>query len=255
MRRIVPCALLSLGLASSPLAWAGWSITGDLEHFEWKESTTPSVTEKGPRFGIGAQWMQDRPAGWLLGYRGRLYFGSVDYNGSDLLTGTPLTGTTDYNGMTHEGQAIYRVPGSPYGAAAVAGLGVDYWKRQLTSIQSEEYRVFYLRLGASFDLQQPRGWYAGAGVKYPFSVDENAHFPDIGFDPNPHLHPKGQLSPYAEVGYRFAPQWSLAGYYDSYRFGESGDVAVRQQGTGTPFTFFQPKTSVDTVGLRLRFIF
>jgi hypothetical protein len=256
LRSILPSAFLAFSLAASPLARAGWGISGELEHFRWKESTSPSVTETGPLYGLGLHWTQDRPAGaWRLGYNGRLYFGTVDYNGSILLTGEPITGSSDYQGYTHEGQAIYRFPASAAGTEVVAGLGYDYWKRQLTSVQSEEYRVLYLRLGANFDRREPTGWYAGAGFKYPFSVDENAHFPDIGFDPNPRLHPKGELSPYAELGYRFNPRWTLAGYYDSYRFGESDEVAVIQRGTGTPFNFFQPKSTVDSFGLRLRYNF
>ena len=221
----VLAAVLAVGLAASPLAQAGWGVSADVERFRWDEGTNPRVTETGPMIGLGVQWTQDRPAGWRFGYRGRLYFGSVDYNGSVLLSGTPINGTTDYTGLTNEGQARYRL-NNPSGTDVVAGLGYDYWQRQLTSFQSEEYSVLYLRLGAEFDRRERRGWFAGAGVKYPLWVDENAHFPDIGFDPNPRLKPKGELSVYAEAGYRFNERWSLTAYYDSYRFGESEDVAV-----------------------------
>lgn len=255
MKRIFPGAVLALGLAASPLAQAGWDVSADVERFHWTEDAVPRVTETGPMIGLGLQWKQERPVGWRLGYRGRLYFGSVDYNGSVLLSGTPASGTTDYRGFANEGQALYRLPGNAWGTEFVAGLGYDYWKRQLTSFQSEDFNVLYLRLGANFDLGERLGWFGAAGVKYPFWVDENAHFPDIGFDPNPHLRPKGKLSLYAEAGYRFNARWSLAGYYESYRFGESGDVAVIQQGTGAPFNFFQPKSSIDSLGLRLRYSF
>ena len=251
MRWALVALALALAAVSAPAA-AGWSVSGDLEHFRWAEDTSPSVTETGPRFGIGVHWTQDKPAGWQFGYHGRLYFGSPAYTGSLLFSGEPITGTTDYSGVTHEGQAVYRIPGSASGAEFVAGLGLDYWIRQLSTLQSEEYRVLYLRLGANFDRRGPAGWYGGAGVKYPFFVDEDAHFPDLGFQPNPHLEPKGELSVYAEVGYRFNDRWSLTGYYDSYRFAESDAVGVIQAGTGTPFSFTQPRSSVDSLGLRLR---
>ena len=219
------------------------------------EDTSPQVTETGPRFGLGLHWTQDRPTGWQFGYHGRLYFGSVDYRGSLLLSNQPASGTTDYGGMTHEGQAVYRIAGNRFGAELVGGLGLDYWSRQLSSFQSEEYTVLYVRLGANFDRRSRTGWHGAAGVKLPLSVDEDGHFPDIGFQPNPHLEPQGEVSVYAELGYRFDERWSLSGYYDSYRFGESDPVSVVQSGTGTRFTFVQPKTSVDTLGLRLRYSF
>lgn len=255
MKKALAGAIVILGIGLSPLARAAWSVSADLEHFRWAEDTSPSVTETGPRLAIGLHWTQEKAAGWQFGYHGRLYFGSVDYTGSLLLSNTPITGTTDYGGITHEGQAVYRVPGSAAGAEFVAGLGLDYWNRQLSSVQNEDYRVLYLRLGGNFDRRSRTGWHGGAGIKLPLSVDEDAHFPDLGFQPNPHLEPKGEPSFYAEVGYRFDDRWSLTGYYDSYRFGESEAVGVVEAGSGTPFTFFQPKTSVDSLGVRLYYRF
>jgi hypothetical protein len=251
---MVRALLLALALAAAPAAQAGWSMSADVEHFRWAEDTSPKVTETGPRFGVGVHWTQDRPAGWAFGYHGRIYFGSVDYSGAELLSNTPLTGTTDYVGMSHEAQATYRFPGSALGAEIVAGLGLDVWERQLSAFQSEDYGVLYLRLGGNLD-RRTRGWYGGGGIKLPLSVDENAHFPDIGFVPNPRLEPKGEASPYAEVGYRFDERLSLAGYYDSYRFGESNPVTVIQAATGNSFSFVQPATSMDVYGLRLLYRF
>lgn len=241
--------------AAAPIAQADWNLSADVEHFRWAEDTSPSVTETGPRFGLGLGWTQDRPAGWELRYEGRLYFGSVDYTGALLLSNTPVTGTTDYRGMTHEGQAVYRFPDSSLGAELVAGVGLDLWERQLSASQSEDYRVLYVRLGGNLDRRARTGWYGGGGVKLPLSVDQDAHFPNIGFSPNPHLEPKGEASLYAQVGYRFGERLSLAGYYDSYRFGESNPVTVTEAGTGNAFTFFQPETKVDTFGLRMRYRF
>ena len=246
---------LALAALAGPCAAGGWSVTADLEHFRWREDTSPSVTETGPRVGLGLGWTQDKAAGWELRYQGRLYFGSVDYTGSLLLSNTPVTGTTDYTGMSHEVQAVYGFPGSALGTELVAGLGLDVWNRQLSAVQSEDYSVVYLRLGAALGRRARSGWYGGGGVKFPLSVEEDAHFPDIGFQPNPHLEPKGEASLYAEVGYRFDERLSAAAYYDSYRFGESNAVNVIEAGTGNAFSFFQPKSSVDILGLRLRYRF
>lgn len=251
MRKALSAGLLALGLALSAPASAEWSVFGELERFQWKEHISPSVTETGPMLGLGVRWRQDRPVGFGLAFESRLYGGSVDYDGSLLFSGTPITGTTQYGGWRNEVQAIYRSPSSP--AEMVLGVGYDYWNRQLTADQHEEYNVGYLRVGFNVDARQPTGWFGGGGIKYPFVVDENAHFPEIGFVPNTHLKPKGESSLYAEFGYRFSPRWTLAGYYDSYRFGESDPVLVSDGSTTA--AFFQPRSTVDSVGLRLRYAF
>jgi len=251
MKRALAGALLVLGAALSPRAWAEWSLFGELEHFRWEEDVSPRVTETGPMLGLGLRWRQEHPAGLNFGYEARLYGGSVDYDGSLLFSGTPITGTTEYGGLRQEGQLSYRFASRPM--ELLFAVGYDYWNRQLSVDQREEYRVGYLRLGIHADRRERTGWFGGGGIKYPFWIDEDGHFPDIGFTPNPHLTPRGEVSLYAEAGYRFSPRWSLAGYYEGYRFQESGDVQV-SDGAST-FAFFQPKSSLDSFGLRLRYSF
>jgi hypothetical protein len=252
MKKTLATALVVLGVALSPLAQAEWSLFGELERFRWKEDISPSVTETGPMLGLGLRWRQDVPAALRFGYEARLYGGSVDYDGALLFSGTPVTGTTDYSGLRQELQALYR-PGSATPWELLGAVGYDYWNRQLSADQSEEYRLAYIRLGAQFDRGAPTGWFGGGGIKYPFWIDEDGHFPDIGFAPNPHLTPKGEVSLYGELGYRFAPHWSLAGYYEGYRLGASEDVLVTDG--SSDFAFFQPASRVDSFGLRLRYSF
>jgi hypothetical protein len=230
-------------------ASAEWSANVGVEQFRWAESTTPGVTETGPRVSLGLGYMQDRTSGWLLAYRGDLYGGSVNYHGAGLFTGTPIEGTTDYYGVRNEAQAIHRSGRTDL----VLGLGLDYWERWLTSSQSEDYYVYYVRLGAEYGGRASQGWFVGAGVKYPVYIVQNAHFDDIGFDQNPKLHPGRAASGYAQVGYRFGRRWSAEAYYDGYRFGESRPATVTMG--GTTFQAFQPKSSADSVGLRLHYHF
>jgi opacity protein-like surface antigen len=257
MKSALLAAATVCALSASVSASAGWNLTLDGEHFRWAESTSPRVTETGPRIGIGGGWTQDQPwRGWQFAWRGKLYFGSVDYDGSTLLPPqTPVKSTTEYRGLVNEGQASYRFPGNSLGAEFVAGLGLDLWERRLSSFQSEDWRVLFVRLGANLDKGGLTGWFGGAGFKYPVYVDQDAHFPSIGFSPNPHLRPKGELSLYGQLGYRFSRNWNLSAYYDSYRFRESGDVSVRDRFTGTPQSFFQPESSIDSFGLRLQYRF
>jgi hypothetical protein len=64
------------------------------------------------------------------------------------------------------------------------------------------------------------------------------------------------VSLYAQAGYRFTPRWSLIGYYDGYRFGESKQVrATSASSPGTTFLLFQPASTVDSFGLKLQYDF
>jgi hypothetical protein len=249
-RRAALALLACAGLAGAAgNAAAEWSANLAVEHFRWAESTTPGVTETGPRVGLGVGWMQDRSSGWLFAYRGELYGGSVQYSGAGLFTGTPIEGTTDYYGVKNEVQAILRSAGGR--ANLILGLGLDYWERWLTNVQNENYWVWYLRAGAEYGGRASHGWFAGAGLKYPVYVEENAHLDDIGFDQNPKLHPGRAASGYAELGYRFGRRWSANAYYEGYRFGESRPATVTMG--GTTFQVFQPKASADSFGLRLHY--
>jgi len=251
LKRALAGAMVCLGLALSPLARAEWSAFGEIEHFRWNEDVSPRVTETGPMLGVGVRWRQERPAGLGFGFESRFYGGSVDYDGSLLFSGTPITGTTEYLGWRNELQGLYRPAGGA--AQAVPAAGYDYWNRQLTPDQHEEYYVAYLRLGVEVGRQGAAGWFGGGGLKYPFFVDEDAHFPEIGFVPNTRLRPTGQASVYAELGYRLNRRWTVSGYYDSYRFDESDPVLVTNGATTE--AFFQPRSSVDSFGLRLRYGF
>jgi hypothetical protein len=239
----------------SASAHAGWSGSADLESFKWEESGTPSVSESGARYGFGWGFTQPRPVGWQFAYRGQFRRGTVNYTGAFLFTGQPTTARTRYTGLVNEAQAIYRLP-QPVGLELVGGLGHDYWERNILPNQREDYSVGFLRLGLNIDPRAPRGWFGGGGLKFPFYVSENAHLDEIGFDQNEKLQPKGEVSLYAHAGYRFTPRWSLIGYYDSYRFGESKPVrATSASSPGTQFQLFQPASTVNTLGLKLQYDF
>jgi len=247
-------------------ASAGWSVSLDAESFKWREdlSPQPPVTEKGPRWGLGWEYEQLRPAGWQFAYRGQFRHGTVDYTGWYLFDpSTPATARTQYTGLVNELQGIYRFGASPLGFELVGGLALDYWRRNILPDQKEDYSVLFLRLGFNLDPRAASGWFTGAGFKFPFYAAENGHLQDLGFDQNPTLEPKGRPSLYAQLGYRFTPQWSLIGYYDSYRFAESNPVFLTSSDPGVcaPFAppcdakVVQPASKVDTLGLRLRYSF
>ena len=253
MRKLLAALALAACAAS---AQAGWSVSADAEHFRWRESTDPVVTEKGQRFGLGWDFLAEREAGWQFAYRGQFRRGTVNYDGSFLFSGDPATARVRYTGLVNEVQGIYRLPDNRLGLELVGGLGHDYWERNILPDQQEDYSLIFVRLGLNLDRRATPGWFGGGGVKLPIWVSENARFDELGFDQNPRLEPEGRWSIYAQAGYRFTPAWSLIGYYDSYRFSESKPVAVTTPtDPGTTFFFVQPQSRMDTYGVRLRYSF
>lgn len=249
-------AALAFALSCGANAHAGWSVSADVEHFRWQESTDPTVTEKGPRYGLSWDFVGERESGWQFAYRGQFRRGTVDYDGSFLFTGAPATARVRYTGVVNEAQGIYRLAGSRLGLEFVGGLGWDYWERNILPDQREDYSLIFVRLGVNLDRRTPRAWFGGGGFKLPVYVSENAHFDELGFDQNPRLEPEGRWSFYAQAGYRFSPAWSLIGYYDSYRLAESKPVAVTAPSApGTTFFFVQPQSRLDAYGLRLKYSF
>jgi hypothetical protein len=258
MRGLIAVALLLLSAG----AQAGWSVSADVEAFRWAESGDPSVTETGPRYGLSWGYLGERDAGWQFAYRGQLRRGTINYEGAFLFTGQPTTARTRYTDLVNELQGIYRFPQS-FGFELLGGLGFDYWERNILPGQLEDYSVVYLRLGVNFDPRENLGFFGGGGLKLPIYVREDAHLADLGATSNPYLEPKGELSVYAELGYRFSPRWSLIGYYDGYRFGESPAARVTSSDATAcapatppcPLSFFQPASTVNSYGLRLQYNF
>ena len=250
--RLVAGAALLLAAAA---AHAAWSVSADLEAFQWKEDGAPSVTETGPRLGFSWGYLYERDSGWQWAYRGQFRRGTVDYDGAFLFSGQPTAARTRYTGLVNELQGIYRFPNSR-GVELVGGAGFDYWERNILPDQKEDYAVVFARLGLNIDPRSSRGFFGGAGLKLPLSVAENAHLDELGFDRNETLHPKGNLSGYAQLGYRFERRLSLIGYYEGYRFGVSNSVTTTSPAfPGTQFVIFQPESKVDSVGLKLQYEF
>ena len=242
-------------LSISGPAAAELSASVGVEYFTWKESTTPSVEETGPLLALGLAYTQEKDRGLLLAYRGRAYFGDVDYKGAGLFTGTPISGTTTYTGIANEGQLRWRahMPETPdYHVDYLLALGWDTWERKLGSVQKENYYVAYLRLGGEVAPGKGKGWTFGGGVKYPVYTREDAHLTDIGFDSNPSLEPGRDVNLYGSFGYRFEEKFSVIAYYDGFEFKRSHSEPVTSPATG-PVAVFQPASSMSVIGLKLEY--
>jgi hypothetical protein len=240
-----------------PSAVAGeWAVGVGIEYFHWKEDITNGldVTETGPILAASLRYLQTQDAGLVLGYRGKLWGGRVNYEGSELRNpNTPLSSNSGYAGISNEGQLRWRSAGDRNRLDGVFGMGFDYWRRSITVIQDEDWYVGYLRLGMESGMENPGSWSAALGVKYPVWTRENAHFDKINFDANPALEPGHQLSVYADLAYRLATDTQLVLYYDGFRFPSSDKKRINDLNGGVPVqtNVGQPTSTMSTIGIKL----
>lgn len=238
------------------LACAEVTVNAGVDYLYWEESSVPQVKETGPLYTLGLGYTQDRDAGVLFAYRGKLWGGSVNYDGATLFSGTPVQSNTSYAGASNEVQARWRKAGKDGGNLdGVLGAGLDVWRRSLSSVQKEDYAIGYLRLGVESGSDELSRWSVSLGFKYPVWTYENAHFDEIGFDSNPILHPGKEVSPYGSLGYRFTQKLQIVGYYDGFRFGKSATVQANEIATGQgPTTLFQPQSTMSIFGIRVEYL-
>jgi len=258
MARSFALAILLSFAAVSGTARAEWSAGLEYQRFKWTEPSI-GVSETGPLVGIGLGWDGEKPSGWALSYRGKYYFGTVDYDGATLVGGQPVKGSVDYDGLANEVGLSYALESQRRLRAGV-GLGLDYWNRQLTSVQREEWLVYFLRAGVEWGNRLQEGWFLGGGVKYPFYVVQDPHARSIGTDQDVKLHPDGRVSWYADLSYRLNRKYTLSAFYDSYRFDQSAAVNVSGQlcldSFGVPnCRLLQPASNADMYGVRLHLHF
>jgi hypothetical protein len=247
--------LAALFAGASPVAHADLRAGVGTEFLSWKEDTTPEVKENGGLIAFALEGTQASDGGLLLAYRGRLYAGVVQYEGSELFPPRrPVSSTTEYLGTSQEVQGRYRfLVGDLRPLDLVLGVGVDLWQRKLSAKQKEDFVIGYARLGLESD-SDVKGVLVGGGLKYPFYTWENAHLTDIGFTTNPILEPGKQVSPYAFFGYRFESPFALMLYVDTFRFGRSQLEPVTHATQGA-LSAFQPASTRLNVGFRVVFFF
>lgn len=244
------------------LTWV--SVGAGPEYFSWKEFDSAGrqvLEEKGYRVAAWLHLDQIRKDPFLFGYSGKLYGGSVNYDGQTW-GGTPVTTDTGYSGLQNEGSLTWRYP-LPSGLLLdlKTGLGWDRWRRSIknpfsNSDQVEVYDIFYLKIGpgVSYPGYRNQRLWMNFGGKLPFYTFEDAQINRLGFDQNPPLHPGKQVSLYLSMGYQLNSSWEIAAVYDSYRFSPSQKESVTQNGTPVG-TVIQPESSLDLYGIHASYRF
>ncbi len=255
MRRLLPLIPFFFGAALAQGSDGRWS--AGAEYFLWHEyigSCPQALEERGPRVFLRYDDANQDNPDWELDWQGEVYGGLVVYDGFNQVC-SPLLGTTGFFGASGEADAIRWLSaqsGWPrFGLGA--GLGIDTWRRTLmvSGGYSEDYAIGSARLG----LTAKRGehWSAWAGIKQPFATYEVAHIAATGFSSDASLQPKGVLSYFAKLKYRFSAKANLAFYYDSYRFNPSDAVTIAScPPSSTSCLVHQPESHQDTFGFSWR---
>lgn len=230
-------------------ARAQWSVDATVEHFSWREHTSPiEVHETGPRVVLGVGYVLPRARGALLAYRGTVYGGNVDYSGSfQFDVAQAARGTSGYVGTTQGVELRYRWPGA---VDALAGLDVDLWRRSLGTSQREDYRILSARLGVDHIAVRSSRVTAGGGLRWLLLTAEKSTIKEGGFTYRLLLSPGLGVNPFLHVGYRVAPRITVIATMDGMRLGQSDPLAVRRNGQPQAVVF-QPASDLDVLGARI----
>lgn len=268
----------------SPAFAADWVIPGGvgvgvaLEYVSWEEHPTPStskVVETGPRASIRASFdnLTRQGNGLLYRLEGKLYRGTVDFEGTLQNSIGVFQTTTDQTGNYLEFSGGFRLDGQAGGFAldVMAGLGRESFSRDVSDGVTtaappvpapgvtQDFSILYTKVGGA--VSEQRGSWRGmlrAGVKLPFSIDEDVDLLRGGFSNDVTLSPKETQSYFAELEFKNLPasgglKWGFSLYYDSYRFDPSSPQLATK--SGLPVSVLQLQTDLDIYGISLAYYY
>jgi hypothetical protein len=191
--------------------------------------------------------MQPRVAGALFAVHGRVVLGSVSYNGSFQFDSTQAAhGSSAYLGTSFGAEARYRWPGTLDG---VAGLDLDWWKRQFSRSQRERYRIVSARFGVERLATASSPFVAGGGMRLLLATTEDASITDAGVTYDLSLSPGLGTNPFLHVGLRASPRVTLLAFWDGMRLGRSNRIVLLKRGEPQAIVS-QPPTDMDVIGVR-----
>lgn len=262
MRRSTLIVLLMLPQLAGAM---DFRISAGTESFNWKEYDSSGIRllkEDGLRHFVAFDANNTIDSYWDSDFSGRLYSGTVDYDGQTQ-SGIKVATDTDYDGFQLEAGFRYypvsqnRVSLNQGRGGIRMAVGVDVWRRKLNDARlsdgsvilgyTEEYTTTYGRLAAYYG---GGGWYTlSAGVKYPFVTTEHVSLKDIGLPSDVTLRPQGRFSPYANIELQLSRHWGVQLYYDSYNFAESDSEMVGI------YSVTQPKIKQQVIGGKVSFLF
>ncbi len=248
---------LLLGLLLMPLVSVAEDIqfSAGIESFRWEEFDNNGrklLTETGIRYVATAVGKKGLSPNWATDFGGRLYSGTVDYDG-ETWGGSPVSTDTVYNGyqlevgLTHL-TTVHLSQANDEWQHRIA-LGVESWYRDLQNSAlsngtlvtgyEEHYTSSYTAISATY--VRNMAWAFSLGMKLPLLTTEELMHDGLKVT----LHPEGQLSMFAGLAVPINSQWNIDLSYDSYRFAKSDP----QSGV------YQPESHQTTFGAAVSYRF
>ncbi len=267
-RKIIVLALTAFVVFSS--VYARQAVAGELDvygtasHWLWKEfgpNNERLLEESGWVPGIGFSCDTKFESQIIFRQRTELFRGRIDYDGQTQ-SGVPVTTTTDYLGIDVRGElGVERNLTDPWLIEPFTGLGIRAWQRDINNgvtatggaVQgyTERWRTVHVLLGMRTTIRQSAimRFYGEAGAKIPLYNENYVYLSDIGAGSNVSLEPGKQVSYFAEIGVKYR-RLRAGLFYEDFRFPRSDNVQGSQN-----FYYYQPKSSLELVGLNVGVIF
>jgi hypothetical protein len=223
-------------------------------YFNWKEfgpNGVEQLTESGSLFAFG---LNPKVA---FGSRKRFfveaptnfYLGKVDYDGA-FLNGTPYKSKTGYFGLELEPAAGYVFSLGPrFQLTPTAGLGFEYWSRDLDDGGKngyvENYAVYLIHAGlrGNYRLNRDVGFHSKVGLKVPMAISESVALGQRGQGQRIDVSLSPGISPaFLIEGGSTIHGFDVALYFETWTLAKS---AADAQG------FFQPDSTRKLFGIRV----
>lgn len=274
----------SSAYADSPLSNLTFGLSGGLESFHLKEISNGSrlLAESGNRYVITAlldnRDRYDPQTTLLYHLEAASYWGQVDYDGQSqsvdpTQSNLPFNSQTDYQGGRGEALLGYRFMPSllPRSIEVLGGIGLDTWSRRIkdgttangtpVSGIKEVYRAYYGKIALAMSDLFPSSWHnhLQAGLKMPFSINEDVSLRAAGYDSDVSLSPGNSISGFIKLVMESRPDKDKTGnllisvYYDSFRLDSSPSKTVTLN--GNPIQVWQPETHIDIFGVQAGYRF
>jgi hypothetical protein len=226
---------------------------GAVQNFKWTEmlpNGSKFLDESGVLYGLGIDMKHSsRSSSLFTLMKCEAFFGQVDYDGH-VQAGYPAKSDSTYFGMDVEGGIGFHVGNEKALLAPFVELGWKWWSRDIADSTykdntgtihdaigySELWSMYFAKAGVwgSASLSQSSFASIEAGVLFPLYTKNDVSLAGVK------LEPKGQPSPFAEVGISIK-NFRLAAYYESLRFDKSPIVRG----------VFQPESKMDIFGGRI----
>ena len=181
-----------------------------------------------------------------------VWFGELSYDGVRLEDKTPLK--TISGDVGFKGKVGLNVPvllTDNLGISALTGIDTNVFVR---FVPGEIWTVVTAKTGLGLVY---KNYEIKAGVLYPVFTSDTVSLSNFGVKDWETTHPKGMISPFAELTAKLDDQWTVGAYFEVWRWSQSNPVPYRYVGANPGSALakdnvlYQPDTTVINSGINL----